>query len=239
VTCAWALLYIERWLTAPMQQEDGTIIERSRGTPQGGVVSPILANLFMHYAFDTWMTRRTPDLPWCRYADDGLVHCRSEREAQSVREALSARLAECGLELHPTKTKIVYCKDHRRKSKYETVSFDFLGFCFRPRSVKGSSQKIFCGYTPAVSTSALNAMRETIRGLKIRKRTEVTLGRHRPRTQPHPTGLDRVLRAIHAISALSSGSLPQPDAGRLVEAEIQALPPATWSSARLPCEDST
>jgi RNA-directed DNA polymerase len=175
VTCAWALLYIERWLTVPVQQEDGTIVERNRGTPQGGVVSPILANLFMHYAFDTWMTRRTPDLPWCRYADDGLVHCRSEREAQSVREALSARLAECGLELHPTKTKIVYCKDHRRKSKYETVSFDFLGFCFRPRSVKGPSQKMFCGYTPAVSTSALNAMRETIRGLKIRKRTEVTL----------------------------------------------------------------
>jgi RNA-directed DNA polymerase len=175
VTCAWALLYIERWLTAPMQQEDGTIVERNRGTPQGGVVSPILANLFMHYVFDTWMTRRTPDLPWCRYADDGLVHCRSEREAQSVREALSARLAECGLELHPTKTKIVYCKDHRRKSKYETVSFDFLGYCFRPRSVKGPSQKMFCGFTPAVSKSALNAMRETIKGLKIRKRTEDTL----------------------------------------------------------------
>jgi hypothetical protein len=175
VTCAWALLYIERWLKAPMQQEDGTIVERSRGTPQGGVVSPILANLFMHYAFDTWMTRRTPDLPWCRYADDGLVHCRSENEAQSIREALAARLGECDLELHPTKTKIVYCKDHRRKSKYETVSFDFLGFCFRPRSVKGPSQKMFCGYTPAVSKSALNAMRETIKGLKIRKRTEVTL----------------------------------------------------------------
>ena len=142
VTCAWALLYIERWLTAPMQQEDGTIVERSRGTPQGGVVSPILANHFMHYAFDTWMTRRTPDLPWCRYADDGLVHCRSEKEAQSICEALAARLAECGLELHPTKTKIVYCKDHRRKSKHETVSFDFLGYCFRPRSVKGPSQKI-------------------------------------------------------------------------------------------------
>jgi len=141
VTCAWALLYIERWLTTPMQQEDGAIIERSRGTPQGGVVSPILANLFMHYAFDTWMTRRTPDLPWCRYADDGLVHCRSEKEAQSVREALAARLAECGLELHPTKTKIVYCKDLRRKSKYETVSFDFLGFCFRPRSVKDPRRK--------------------------------------------------------------------------------------------------
>ena len=137
VTCAWALLYIERWLSAPMLQEDGTMVERSRGTPQGGVVSPILANLFMHYAFDAWMARRFPDLPWCRYADDGLVHCRSETEAQTVREALAARLAECRLELHPTKTKVVYCKDHRRRDKYETVSFDFLGYCFRPRSVKG------------------------------------------------------------------------------------------------------
>lgn len=176
VTCAWALLYIERWLTAPMLQEDGTMVERSRGTPQGGVVSPILANLFMHYAFDAWMARRFPDLPWCRYADDGLVHCRSETEAQTFREALAARLAECQLELHPTKTKVVYCKDHRRGGEYETVSFDFLGYCFRPRSVKGSrSQKLFCGFTPAISKPALNAMRATIRDLNIRTRTEVTL----------------------------------------------------------------
>ena len=176
VTCAWALLYIERWLTAPMLQEGGTMVERSRGTPQGGVVSPILANLFMHYAFDAWMARRFPDLPWCRYADDGLVHCRSETEAQTFREALAARLAECQLELHPTKTKVVYCKDHRRGGEYETVSFDFLGYCFRPRSVKGlRSQKLFCGFTPAVSKPALNAMRATIRDLNIRTRTEVTL----------------------------------------------------------------
>jgi RNA-directed DNA polymerase len=176
VTCIWALSYIERWLTAPMVQEDGTRIERSRGTPQGGVLSPILANLFLHYAFDVWMVRTFPDLRWCRYADDGLVHCRSEEEAQIVREALQTRLTECRLELHPSKTKIVYCKDDRRKDRYEAVSFDFLGYCFRPRSVKGPrSQKMFCGFTPAVSKIALNAMRATIRDLKIRKRTEVTL----------------------------------------------------------------
>ncbi len=175
VTCAWALLYIERWLTVPMQQEDGTRVERTRGTPQGGVVSPILANLFMHYAFDAWMARTFPNLPWCRYADDGLVHCRSEKEACALRDALATRLAACGLEMHPTKTKVVYCRDHRRRRNYEEVSFDFLGFCFRPRSVKGPSQKLFCGFTPAVSKSALNAMREAIRGLHIRTRTEVTL----------------------------------------------------------------
>jgi len=175
VTCAWALLYIERWLTAPMLQEDETMVGRARGTPQGGVVSPILSNLFMHYAFDIWMAWRFPDLPWCRYADDGLVHCRSEKEARVVCKALADRLAECRLELHPEKTKVVYCRDHRRRGKYETVSFDFLGYCFRPRSVRGPSQKIFCGFTPAASASALNAMREAIRGLQIRRRTEVTL----------------------------------------------------------------
>ena len=175
-----------------------------------------------------------PDLRWCRYADDGLVHCRSETEAQSVREALSARLAECGLELHPTKTKIVYCKDHRRRSKYETVSFDFLGYCFRPRSVRGPSQKMFCGFTPAVSKSALNAMRETIRRLEDSQANRGDAGRHRPRAQSHGSGLDRILWAIHAFSALSAGSLHQPDAGRLDEAKIQALPPAAWPRAPLP-----
>jgi group II intron reverse transcriptase/maturase len=176
ITCPWALLYIERWLTAPMLREDGTLIERARGTPQGGVVSPILANLFLHYTFDLWMARTFPHLRWCRYADDGLVHCRSEREARIVWEALTFRMAECRLELHPTKTKIVYCRDHRRTGNFENVAFDFLGYCFRPRTVKGPrSQNLFCGYTPAVSKPALNAMRSTIRELKLRKRTQVTL----------------------------------------------------------------
>ena len=129
--CEWALLYIERWLTAPMVK-DGMTIERTRGTPQGGVISPILSNLFLHYAFDLWMGRTHPDIPWCRYADDGLVHCRTEQEAQVVMADLQARLAACGLEMHPTKTKIVYCKDSNRKGNYPNVSFDFLGYCFRP-----------------------------------------------------------------------------------------------------------
>ena len=176
VTCPWALLYIARWLTAPMLREDGTLIERARGTPQGGVVSPVLANLFLHYTFDLWMARTFPHLRWCRYADDGLVHCRTEKEARAVWDALNSRMAECRLELHPTKTKIVYCRDDRRKGKFENVAFDFLGYGFRPRSVKGPvSQKMFCGYTPAVSKPALSAMRSTIRSMKLRKRTEVTL----------------------------------------------------------------
>ena len=122
------------------------------------------------------MTRRHPDLPWCRYADDGLVHCRTEREAEALKAELQARLAECRLELHPTKTKIVYCKDERRRGTYPNVKFDFLGYEFRPRAVWGSqSGRLFCGYTPAVSPSALKAMRATIGDLDIRRRTQVSL----------------------------------------------------------------
>jgi RNA-directed DNA polymerase len=176
VTCSWALLYIERWLTAPMMDEEGVRIERTRGTPQGGVVSPILANTCLHYAFDIWMTRTHPDLPWCRYADDGLVHCRSEHEAQVLRDELQARLAECGLEMHPTKTKIVYCKDGKRQLQYPTVKFDFLGYCFWPRLIRRHRDNtLFCGFNPAVSVSALKAMRSVIRDLKLRRQTQLSL----------------------------------------------------------------
>jgi group II intron reverse transcriptase/maturase len=175
VKCKWALIYIERWLTAPMEK-DGVLVERARGTPQGGVVSPCLANLFLHYAFDLWMSRTHPDLRWCRYADDGLVHCRTEQEAQALKAELQARLAECGLEIHPGKTKVVYCKDGKRKASYPNVAFDFLGYTFRPRRAKNShSGKLFCYFAPAVSAKALTSMRATIRDLNLRRQTHVTL----------------------------------------------------------------
>src|ERR1022692_3280230 len=185
VTCKWALLYIERWLKAPMMQEDGVIVERNRGTPQGGVVSPILSNAFLHYAFDLWMTRTDPDLPWCRYADDGLVHCRTESEATALKAALQGRLAECHLELHPTNTKIVYCKDGKRKGNYPNVKFDFLGYGFRPRLVKRARDNtLFCGFNPAVSVTALKAMRATIRELNIRRQTQLSFADIVPRLNP-------------------------------------------------------
>jgi len=175
VKCKWALIYIERWLKAPMEQ-DGIRKERTLGTPQGGVISPILSNLFLHYTFDLWMKRTHPDLPWCRYADDGLVHCRTEQEAEALKAELRARLAECHLELHPTKTKMVYCRDGKRKSTYPNVKFDFLGYCFRPRWIKKSrDNSMFCGFNPAVSPSALKAMRSTIRDLNIRRQTQLSL----------------------------------------------------------------
>ena len=175
VKCKWALIYIERWLKAPMEQ-DGIRKERTLGTPQGGVISPILSNLFLHYTFDLWMKRTHPDLPWCRYADDGLVHCRTEQEAEALKAELRARLAECHLELHATKTKIVYCRDGKRKGTYPNVKFDFLGYCFRPRWIKKSrDNSMFCGFNPAVSPSALKAMRSTIRDLNIRRQTQLSL----------------------------------------------------------------
>jgi hypothetical protein len=141
------------------------------------VISPILANLFLHYAFDLWMARTHPDLPWCRYADDGLVHCRSEQGAEAIKAELQARLAECHLELHPTKTKIVYCRDGKRKGGHPNVKFDFLGFCFRPRLVKNPrDNSLFCGYGPAVSASALKAMRATIRDLDLWNQTQLSFG---------------------------------------------------------------
>jgi RNA-directed DNA polymerase len=176
IACKWALLYIERWLKASMVKADGTMIERSCGTPQGGVVSPTLANLFMHYTFDLWMARTHPDLPWCRYADDGLVHCRTQQEAEALKAELQARLAECHLEMHPMKTKVVYCKDGKRKGKYPNVKFDFLGYCFRPRRVRRlRDNSLFGGFNPAVSSSAMKAMRKAIRDLDLRRQTQLTL----------------------------------------------------------------
>jgi RNA-directed DNA polymerase len=174
--CKWAILYIERWLKAPLQLADGTLVERTKGTPQGGVVSPCLANLFLHYAFDVWMTRSFPGVPWCRYADDGLVHCKTEQEALTIMAALQARFAECGLEMHPDKTQIVYCKDDNRKGGYPTTKFDFLGYTFRPRVAKNVKRNmLFVSFTPAVSSAALKAMRHTTRQRNFRNQTELSL----------------------------------------------------------------
>ena len=153
------VLYIERWLKAPVQEEDGQLVPREKGTPQGGVISPLLANLFLHYAFDRWMAKQYPQMPFERYADDAIVHCRTEAEAQEVRAAIAARLQECGLELHPEKTKIVYCKDDDRRRTYPNEKFDFLGYTFRPRRSKNRQGKFFINFSPAVSDKAVKAIR--------------------------------------------------------------------------------
>ena len=174
--CKWSRLYIERWLKAPMQLADGTLVKRTKGTPQGGVVSPVLSNLFLHYTFDLWMGRTFPGVPWCRYADDGLIHCETQQQAEAIKAALMARLAECGLELHPEKTKIVYCKDGSRKGKFPNKKFDFLGYTFRPRAVKNRNRNsMFVSFSPAASSTALTAMRHETRRRNFRNRSDLNL----------------------------------------------------------------
>lgn len=165
----WLLLYAERWLKAPLQLADGTLKERTSGTPQGGVVSPVFSNLFMHHAFDQWMARTFSAVPFERYADDVLIHCLSRAQADRVLEAVRRRLKECGLELHPEKTKIVYCKGDGRRGTFEPHSFDFLGYCFRPRLVKRKDGKLFVGFLPAMSPKAAKAVRDIIRGWNLAK----------------------------------------------------------------------
>ena len=171
----WVLLYIERWLRAEVQMPDGSLVQRERGTPQGGVVSPLLANLFLHYTFDAWMQRTYPQIPFERYADDALCHCRSREEAEDLKAALERRFAECRLELHPEKTKIVYCKDDDRRQEYPCTSFDFLGFTFRPRRSKNRWGKYFINFSPAISNKAAKAIRQEVRGWRLQLRSDKDL----------------------------------------------------------------
>lgn len=171
----WILLYVERWLKASAQKEDGTIVARTCGTPQGGVISPLLANLFLHYAFDEWMRKNFPGIPFERYADDAIAHCKTEKQAMILKEKIAERLRQCKLELHPEKTKIVYCKDEDRAGDYPHVKFDFLGYTFRTRSSKNKYGKVFDNFTPAVSDKALNAIKEEIRSWKLPLRSDKTL----------------------------------------------------------------
>lgn len=173
--CKWLLLYIERWLKTPFQKYDGTLVERTKGTPQGGVISPVLSNLFLHYVFDNWMNRNYSELPFCRYADDAVVHCRTETEAIKLMKALETRFRQCKLELHPDKTRIVYCKDEDRCGNYPITSFDFLGYTFRPRRSKNKWGKYFINFSPAVSNKAGKAMRQTTRQWKLHLRSDKSL----------------------------------------------------------------
>ena len=166
----WVLLYIERWLKAPMQMEDGTIVAREKGTPQGSPISPLLANLFMHYAFDKWMDREFPGCPFERFADDIVAHCDSEDQAHKLRAQIAERLGPLGLELHPDKTRVVFCKDSNRPGKAEHTSFDFLGYTFRGRLVRGKYGH-FTGFVPAISTKARKAIGQKIRAWHLNRRS--------------------------------------------------------------------
>jgi RNA-directed DNA polymerase len=163
----WVLLYVERWLAAPLEHPGGALEQRSKGTPQGSAVSPILANLFMHYAFDLWMARNFPGCPFERYADDAVVHCTSRRQAEYVLARIAARMEEVGLRLHPDKTRIVYCKDGRRRAEHEHTSFTFLGYAFRARGARGKNGRNFTGFLPAISPETLKAKGAELRRMRI------------------------------------------------------------------------
>jgi RNA-directed DNA polymerase len=163
----WILLYVERWLKAPTQQEDGTVVARDRGTAQGSAISPLLANIFLHYAFDAWMAREFRGAPFERYADDVVVHCISERQAQLVLDAITERMESLGLALNQGKTRIVYCKRAKRNGSYEHERFDFLGFTFRPRTARRKNGELFVSFLPAISDDAAKKIRRTIKRWRI------------------------------------------------------------------------
>jgi len=171
----WVLLYIERWLKTPMVLGDGTVVARERGTPQGGVVSPLLANLFLHYALDAWVRREMRSVRLCRYADDGVIHCKSEAQARLALQKLGQRLKECGLDLHPDKTRIVYCQDINRREAYPTIQFTFLGYTFRPRKAIDKYGRIYVNFAPAVSRDELRAMRQRVRSWHLQLKCDKEL----------------------------------------------------------------
>jgi RNA-directed DNA polymerase len=170
-SCKWLLLYIERWLKAPVQQGDGSLKEKVKGTPQGAVISPVLANLFLHYCFDEWMRRNISYCPFERYADDCVVHCGTKKQASWVKRQIEERLLRCGLTLHPVKTKIVDCRRGKESKDSEHQEFDFLGHTFRKRRARRKTGEIFTGYLPAVSKKSIKAIRETVKGCESLRKT--------------------------------------------------------------------
>jgi RNA-directed DNA polymerase len=163
----WVMLYVERWLKAPLDEGNGMSVERDRGTPQGSAISPLLANIYLHYSLDAWMVREFPAVPFERYADDVVLHCKSEPEARNVLGKIKARMADCHLELNDDKTHIVYCKDSNRKGSHEHERFDFLGYTFRPRRARNRQGELFTSFIPAISDEAAKAIRRTIRRWRL------------------------------------------------------------------------
>ena len=171
----WIILYVERWLKVPFQMKDGTLKERTSGTPQGGVISPVLANLFLHYAFDDYMVKEFPYIPWARYADDGIAHCVSLKQAKDLQDKLVQRFKRFGLELNLEKTRVVYCKDEDRKGNHEYTSFDFLGYTFRPRYAKNKYGKFFTSFLPAISEKAKKALKKQVRSWKLQHKSDINI----------------------------------------------------------------
>ena len=174
--CKWMLLYIERWLKAPVEEKTGEQRTREKGTPQGGVISPLLANIYLHHAFDEWMAETFKSVPFERYADDMVVHCRTKAQAVYVLGQIEQRLKKWKLELHPEKTRIVYCKDSNRRGDHEHVDFDFLGYTFSCRKqINRRTGKKFGGFAPAISKKSSRKIRQKMAEWNLQRRTDLSL----------------------------------------------------------------
>lgn len=173
--CKWIILYVERWMKAPIQQADGSKVVRDKGVPQGGSVSPIISNIFVHHVFDIWMKKNYPTVPFERYVDDAIVHCRTKRQAEFMKVMIEERLAKCKLRLHPEKTQIVYCKDGDRRDEFPTQNFDFLGYTFRARGAKNKKGNCYVSFLPAISNKAKKKIKKTIKSWRIHRITWTTL----------------------------------------------------------------
>ena len=193
----WVLLYVKRWLAVPLQMPGGTLAERHRGTAQGSPVSPVLANLFMHYALDMWLEREYPDIWFERFADDAVLHCVSERQARQVLAALHDRMEQVGLRLHPAKTRIVYCQDGKRRGSYEHTSFTFLGFTFRARPARRKNGTKFSSFLPAISKDALKKISGAVRNWRLHRRTTLTLAELAKAINPVVAGWMRYYGAFY------------------------------------------
>jgi RNA-directed DNA polymerase len=200
----WVLLYVERWLKAPMLMPDGTLNHRTKGTPQGGPVSPLIANLFLHYGLDTWLTRQFPTVRFERFADDAVVHCATERQAHQVCQAIGRRLADIGLQLHPDKTRVVYCKDDRRRLDYDQVTFTFCGYAFRPRQtfVGGKPRT---GFLPAVASGKLTDMSRKVASWRLHRRTNSTLDDLAEEANPALRGWLNYFTALYPSAVIPIG----------------------------------
>lgn len=203
-TCRWTALYIKRWLTADVVMPDGTRQMRDRGTPQGGVISPLLANLFLHYAFDKWMERHYPKVLFERYADDVICHCDSEAQTQTLLADLKARMEQCQLELHPEKTQVVYCVDANRRGDFAVKRFDFLGYTFKPRQAKNRNGELFTSFSPAVSDKAAKAMRHEMRNWGLSRLSRYELGDLLARIRLKIAGWVRYYGLFHRSTLQSS-----------------------------------
>lgn len=193
----WVVLYVKRWLHAPMQNPDGTVLERDRGTPQGSSVSPVLANLFLHYAFDAWLAREFPEVTFERYVDDAVVHCGSEVQALTVLAAIRARMRQVGLRLHPDKTRIVYCQDGKRRVSYVHTEFTFLGFTFRQRGMRDKNGRQFSSFNPAISKKALKRISADVRSWRLHRRTSLDFAEMARRINPIVRGWMRYYGAFY------------------------------------------